>query len=68
MFNEITRNWKTSGSAVIAAVAGLIAIFYPDKTAFINQVAGAVSMLALAILGLVGKDSDKSGTAAHPNP
>jgi uncharacterized membrane protein HdeD (DUF308 family) len=68
MWNDIVRNWKTSGSAVISAAAGLVALFYPDKSSLINQVAGGISLLFLAILGLVGKDGDKSGTAVAPNP
>ena len=68
MWENILRNWKSSGSAVISAAAGLVALFYPDKSSLINQVAGGISLLFLAILGLVGKDSDKSGTAAAPNP
>lgn len=68
MLENIRRNWKSSGSAVIAALAGLVAIFYPDKTQVINQVAAGIALLFGAILGLVGKDGDKSGTAARPNP
>ncbi len=68
MWENIARNWQTSGSAVVAAVAGLVAVFYPDKTAVINQIAAGIALLFGAIFGLVSKDSDKSGTAARPNP
>jgi uncharacterized membrane protein HdeD (DUF308 family) len=68
MWANIIYNWQTSGSAVIAAVAGLVAIFYPDKSQFINQVAAAIALLFGAIFGLVSKDGNKSGTAARPNP
>lgn len=66
LWANIVKNWRSSGSAVIASIAGLVAIFYPDKTSLINQVAAAVGMLFLAIMGLVGKDSSVTGTAANP--
>ena len=68
MLEDIRRNWKSSGSAAVAALAGLVAVFYPDKSQVINQVAAGVALLFGAILGLVGKGGDKSGTAARPNP
>jgi uncharacterized membrane protein HdeD (DUF308 family) len=68
MWDNIIRNWQTSGSGIIAAVAGLIAVFYPDKTAFINQVAAGVALLAGLVFSLLAKDGNKSGTAANPNP
>jgi len=68
MWDNIARNWKTSGSAVVAAIAGLFAVLYPDKSGLINQVAAGIALLFGAILGLVGKDGDKSGTATNPNP
>ncbi len=68
MWENILRNWQTSGSGLIAALAGFVAIFYPDKTAFINQVAAGISLLFGAIFALVSKDGNKSGTATNPNP
>lgn len=68
MLDNIIRNWQTSGSGLIAAVAGLVAIFYPDKTAVINQVAAGVAVLFGFLFSLFAKDGNKSGTAANPNP
>ena len=47
-------------------LAGGVAIFYPDKTAFINQVAGFLALLSGAIFALISKDSSVTGTAANP--
>lgn len=66
MWENIIRNWQTSGSGLITAVAALVAIFYPDKTAVINQIASGVAVLFGAIFALAAKDGNKSGTADSP--
>ena len=66
MWENILKNWKSSGAGVIAAIAGLVAILYPDQSETINRIAAAISVLSLAVLGLVGKDNDVTGTAANP--
>jgi uncharacterized membrane protein HdeD (DUF308 family) len=68
MWDNIVRNWQTSGSGVLAAVGGIVAVFYPDKTQYINQIAAGLALLFGAIFALVAKDGGKSGTAANPNP
>ena len=68
MWDNILRNWQTSGSGLISAVAALVAIFYPDHAGQINQVAAGVAVAFGAIFALVAKDGNKSGTAARPNP
>ena len=68
MWGNIIRNWQTSGSGVITAIAALVAVLYPDKTAIINQVATGIAILFGAIFALVAKDGNKSGTATNPNP
>jgi len=66
MWENIVNNWRTSGVGLITVLAGGVAIFYPDKTAFINQVAGFISLLSGAIFALIPKDSSVTGTALNP--
>lgn len=58
------KNWKTSLFAVIAAVAGFIAI-HPMYTAhypILNDIAGYVMAGGLAGMGLAAKDSTTHST------
>jgi peptidoglycan/LPS O-acetylase OafA/YrhL len=66
--DNILRNWKTSGAALVGAVVAILVIFFPSQTEAINQVGQAVVVLCGALIGLFSKDSDKSGTSGNPNP
>lgn len=68
MWNNIIRNWKTSGAAAVMAAAGIFVVFFPTQSDVINKVAQGIVLLAGAIIGLCAKDGDRSGTANNPNP
>jgi hypothetical protein len=63
---NIIRNWSTSGIGLITAAAAMFAIFYPDQSGFINQVASGVAVLFGAIFALIAKSASVTGTAANP--
>jgi len=66
MWENIVANWRTSGIGLITVLAGGVALFYPDHTAFINQVAGFLALLSGAVFALITKDSSVTGTALNP--
>jgi len=66
LWANVVRNWRSSGSGLITVIAGGVAIFYPDHTAKINQVAGFLALFFGAIFALIAKDSSVTGTAANP--
>ncbi len=63
---NIKANWSTTVPGIITAVAALVALFYPDKTAFINQVAAGIAVLSGLIFTLLTKSVNVTGTAANP--
>jgi hypothetical protein len=63
---NIKRNWETTIPGIITALATLVALFYPDKTAFINQVAAVVAVLSGLVFTLLTKSASVTGTAANP--
>jgi|GEM_PF-1621086 len=63
---NIKANWSTTVPGIITAVATLVAIFYPDATAKINQVAGGIAVLSGLIFTLLTKSASVTGTAANP--
>jgi hypothetical protein len=63
---NIKKNWETTVPGIFTAFAVLVALFYPDNTAFINQVAAAVAVLSGLIFSLLTKSANVTGTAANP--
>jgi uncharacterized membrane protein HdeD (DUF308 family) len=68
MLNDILRNWRTSGAGIILGLAGLFRIFYPTKSEIIQRIAEAIIVLAGAVIALLAKDANISGTSGNPNP
>lgn len=66
MWENIVKNWRTSGAGLLAAVAGMVALIYPENAAHINQIAAGVAILLAAIFALITKDSSVTGTALNP--
>ena len=65
-WENIQRNWETTVPGLITAVAGLVAIFYPGETDYINKVAYAVAGVSFAIFTLLTKSANVTGTALNP--
>ena len=66
MWENIKLNWMSTVPGIITAMATLIALFYPDKSAFINQVSGAVAVLSGLVFVLLTKSSNVTGTSLNP--
>jgi len=66
MLENIIRSWRTSGPALVMALAGIFLIFIPDQGALINQVAEGVIVLCGVLIGIFAKDSGVTGTALNP--
>jgi hypothetical protein len=62
MFALILKNWKTSGAALIGALAGIIVVFFPTFSEPITQIAQGLVLLCAALIGLFAKDGDVTGT------
>jgi hypothetical protein len=65
-WENIKKNWETGLPGVISAIAMLVAILYPDSTAFINKVAGAIAAVVFAVGMLLSKSANVTGTALNP--
>lgn len=61
------KNWKTTASGIVAAVAGFIAIHpqYVAHAPIIGDIAGYIMAGGLAGIGLLAKDSTSHSTAAE---
>jgi hypothetical protein len=68
MWNDICRNWKTSGAGLVLALAGLFRIFWPEQSETIQRVSEAVIVIAGTAIALFAKDGNLSGTAVNPRP
>ena len=66
MLENIIRSWRTSGPALVMALAGIFLIFMPDQGAMIDKIAQGVIVLCGVIIGIFAKDSSVTGTALNP--
>jgi drug/metabolite transporter (DMT)-like permease len=66
MLENICKSWRTSGAALVAALAGVFLIFMPDQSETIKKIAEAVLLIAGVIVGIFAKDSSITGTALNP--
>lgn len=66
IWENIQRNWETTVPGIISTVATLVALFYPDKSALINQAAAAIAVLSGLIFVLLTKSANVTGTALNP--
>jgi len=65
-WENILRNWETTVPGLITAVAGLVAIFYPGETDYINKIAYAVAGVSFAVFTMLTKSASVTGTALNP--
>ena len=65
-WENIKKNYETTVPGLITAVAGLVAIFYPGETDYINKIAYAVAGISFAIFTLLTKSANVTGTALNP--
>ena len=65
-WENIKKNYETTVPGLITAVAGLVAIFYPGETDYINKVAYAVAGVSFAIFTMLTKSANVTGTALNP--
>jgi len=65
-WENIKKNYATTVPGLITAVAGLVAIFYPGETDYINKVAYAVAGVSFAIFTMLTKSAGVTGTALNP--
>jgi hypothetical protein len=66
IWENIQRNWETTIPGIISGIATLVALFYPDKASFINQVAAAIAVLSGLVFVLLTKSANVTGTALNP--
>lgn len=59
--NFITKNWKTSTAGIIAGVINILPYFGIHVT---PELSGAITTIAIVVIGLVAKDGNVSGTGA----
>ena len=65
-WENVKANWETTVPGIITTVAGGVALFYPDKTDFINRVASVVAVLSGLVFVLLTKSANVTGTALNP--
>lgn len=64
MFKDARRNWQTTLAGIIAGAVPIVVAWLKGEVTIEALLTG----VGIAILGVLAKDGNKSGTADHPVP
>jgi len=54
------KDKKTTVSGLVMAIAGMVAMFYPDQSELINEIAAGVAIVAGALATYFAADAQKT--------